>query len=342
MKSLASDNYSSVGQEIMDALNEANQGHVPSYGADQYTQQATHLIKHEFSQESEVFFVCNGTAANTLSLIPYLRSHHSLFITECSHILEHEVNAPSFASGAKIVTVPTHNGKIILDGLKEKLIQESYWGHHNNKPRMVSLAQATEVGTVYTLEEIAAIAELCRKHNLFLHMDGCRLYNAAVSLNTSLRAITEHIDVLSLGGTKNGLLYGEAVIFFNKEFTNEFEYIRKQHLQLQSKMRYISAQYAALFENKLWHQYAAHANAMCEKLTAELSKISAVKFKYTPMCNQIFALLPPAVIPILQQHYPFYAYPQEPGLVRLVTSFDTTPEEIDDFISILNKEISLS
>lgn len=336
MKTFASDNFSPVADEIMQALHACNHQHVAAYGGDDYTKQATQLIKKEFIRELTLLFVYNGTAANTLALKSATRSHQSIITVDSAHIATHEVGAPMAVTGAKLVTIPHHEGKLTAKALLEQLHIEKSAGAHNNKPRTVSISQTTEFGSVYTLDELEAIARVCHDHQLILHMDGCRLYNAAITLSATLAEITQHVDVLSLGGTKNGLMFGEAVIFFNPALSEQSEYMQKQLLQLHSKMRYISAQFIPFFKDRLWYRYAEHANKMCAYLADQLCQFESVTFMLPPVSNQIFARLPKDVIPVLQKSFPFYQLDPKDNLIRLVTSFDTSKKEIDDFMKCLS------
>lgn len=336
MKSFASDNYSGTSLEILNAIQAANQGHVPSYGNDPYTQKAIALLKNTFGNTIVPYFVYNGTAANTLALKACIRSHHAIICADCAHINTQEVGAPVNFTGCSLITILNQEGKLTSTAIEEAYLGATYWGRHNNLPKVVSITQATEYGTVYTADELRAISSICKKYHLILHMDGCRLSNAAVALNCSLKELTADvgIDVLSFGGAKNGLLFGEAIIFFNSELAKEFEYIQKQGLQLHSKMRFLSAQFIPYLADNLWHRNALHANFMCKKLAAGLMEKLNIKMAYPVQTNQIFAYFTEAIINATQAEFFYYVWNQATNLVRLVTSFDTTEDEVNRFIQL--------
>lgn len=341
MKSFSSDNYSSVCKEVMEAIIACNKDHAPSYGNDKYTEIAIQLLKENFGKQIKVYFVANGTAANILALKAITRSHHAILTAESSHILAHEVGAVFANIGAAIFPIPQLNGKITHESIEEAFIKASYWGSHNNKPKVVSVSQATEFGTVYTKDELKNISSVCKKFQLLLHMDGCRLSNAAAGLNTSLKALTNDVgvDVLSFGGTKNGLMFGEAIIFFNPELADEFEYIQKQELQLLSKLRYLSVQFIPYLQDKIWHRNAQHANQMCERLCKGLLKNSDIKLLCPVQTNQIFAYFPKQVIDKTQAIFPYHLWDDKKNIVRLVTSFDTSATDVDAFLKIVENSI---
>lgn len=335
MKSLASDNYSGVAPEIIQAIIDANNNHAIAYGGDTYTEKAISLFKKNFGESIGVYFVSNGTAANVLGLKAVTRSHHSIICADSSHIMSHEVGAPVKAIGCMLLPIVNQSGKISAEAIEAEYQRAISWGRHSNLPRVVSIAQSTEFGTVYTLEELTAISQVCKKYNLIFHMDGCRLANAAVALNATFKEITADVgvDVLSFGGTKNGLMFGEAVIFLNKKLDIEFEYIQKQELQLFSKMRYLSVQFIPYLQDKIWHKNASHANAMCRKLYQGLSQRKEIRFAYPSDTNQIFAYLPESLIKATQHTIPYYVWDAKVNLVRLVTSFDTTDADIEKFLA---------
>lgn len=339
MKSFASDNYSGVAPEIMQAIIEANQGHQPSYGNDIYTQQAEELLRKTFGEQIKSFFVYNGTAANTLGLKAILRSHHAIICSDLAHIVSHEVNSVGNASGCPMLLIPHHDGKITGDEIQICYDNATYWGHHASLPKVVTISQSTELGTIYTPNELRAISTVCKKNKLIFHMDGCRLSNAAAALNCSLAETTSDVgvDVLSFGGTKNGLMIGEAVIFLNPELADEFAYIHKQYLQLNSKMRFISAQFIPYLKDKLWHRFASHANKMAGILSDGLLKLKDVTITYPVETNQVFACLPEKMIQATIEIYPFYIRDKKLNQVRFVTSFDTTEKEIVNFIGLTEK-----
>ncbi|MBP9743557.1 MAG: aminotransferase class I/II-fold pyridoxal phosphate-dependent enzyme [Burkholderiales bacterium] len=336
MKSFASDNYSGIAPEIMQAIVDANHEHQPSYGNDIYTKHAQELLQQTFGSDIISYFAYNGTGANSVALKAILRSHHLLICSDISHIATQEVGAASNLTGCSTLLTPHKNGKIIAEDIRQIYTRSSQWGHHGNLPKVVSIAQSTELGTVYTIEELRHIAAVCKEHNLIFHMDGCRLSNAAAFLGCSLAAITRDvgIDVLSFGGTKNGLMFGEVVIFFRPELAEEFSYIHKQSLQLNSKMRFMSAQFIPYLKDKLWFKYANQANQMCQKLAKAISKLDEIKIAYPVETNQLFVHLPQKIIEATQPIYPYYIWEPSTNMARLVTSFDTTDDDINGFISL--------
>ncbi|MGI9276494.1 MAG: threonine aldolase family protein [Endozoicomonas sp.] len=332
-KNFASDNASGVCPEVMEALMVANQGHTPSYGNDSLTREAGELIRQELGRDCEVFFVYNGTAANTLACKAVLRSIDSIICPNSAHIVTHEVGAPVNATGSKVITVPASNGKITAEQIRQAHHDETWWGPHATRPKLVSITQSTEWGTVYSLEELAKIKSVCNELSMLLHVDGCRIYNAAASLGCSLEALCEHIDILSLGGTKNGLMFGEALVFFDQDAADGFLHLRKQGLQLHSKMRYISSQFKALFSNNLWHRNADNANRMAARLAEGLQRCDNTSLICPVETNQVFLSMPEEFATKLQKITHFYANGPKPGVYRMVTSFDTTKAEVDRFIA---------
>ncbi|MBT1699099.1 low specificity L-threonine aldolase [Fulvivirgaceae bacterium PWU4] len=327
----ASDNYAGVHPEIMEALQRANQGHAASYGADGFTDRAVKKFREYFGETAEVFFVYNGTGANVLGLQAQTHSFHSVLCSELAHINVDESTAPEKFTGCKLIPVPTQNGKIYPDQLEARVIRLD--DQHHPQAKVISISQTTEYATVYTVEEVKALSAVAKKYNLYLHMDGSRLANAAASLNTDFASFTRDagVDVLSFGGTKNGMMFGEAVIFFKPELAGYFKFIRKQGMQLHSKMRFISAQFEALLSNDLWKRSAIHSNKMAKLLEQELKKISSVKITQSVDANGIFAIMPPAIIPELQQEHFFYIWNEKTSEVRLMCSFDTTEEDVRSF-----------
>ncbi len=335
MKSFASDNYSPVLPEVLNFLaTTVNRDHQRAYGHDEFTARAQEIIKNELhTPDADVHFVMTGTAANVLSVKQSLRSTQSVIVTSCSHLETNETGAPEAISQSKLLAVSHHDGKIDLDQVQLLLNQERDIIPHTPRPRMMSVAQATEYGTVYTLDELKKISEFCKQNNLLLHLDLCRVYNAAVFLNCSISDIVSAAqpDIASIGGTKNGLLMAEAVVIFNPNLREDFELLQKQSMQLYSKMRYLSGQFIPFFEQKLWLRAATQANQACQLLAQKLSEIPAVKITRPVETNQMFAILPANIIPTLQAEYPFYIWDVSTNEVRLVTSFDTTQDEVENF-----------
>jgi len=335
-KGFASDNNAGVHPEILEAMAEVNQGHVVGYGNDPYTAEAIERFKQEFGDETEVFFVFNGTGANVLSLATLTRSHHSIICAETAHIQEDECGAPEKFTGCKLLTVETHDGKLTPDSIKIHL--KGFDFEHHSQPRVISISQVTELGTVYKPDEIKALATLAHSHGMFLHMDGARIANAAVSLNLPFRAFTRDcgVDVVSFGGTKNGMMLGEAVLFFNPELTAETKYIRKQSMQLFSKMRFVSAQFLAYFKNGLWQRSASHANRMARLLAERVAEIPQIRITQKVEANGVFAIVPKEIIAPLREKFFFYIWNEPAGEVRWMTSFDTTETEIERFVETIN------
>ena len=330
-KTFASDNYAGVHPEIMEALHRANQGHAGSYGADEFTTGAIKKFKEHFGDSIEVFFAYNGTGANVLGLQSLTQSFHSILCSELAHINVDESTAPEKFTGCKLIPVPTNDGKIYPAGIETRILRVD--DPHHPQAKVISISQSTEYGTVYTVDEVKALSAVAKKHNMFFHMDGSRIANAAVSLNKKFADFTRDagIDVLSFGGTKNGMMFGEAVIFFSPELARYFKFIRKQGMQLHSKMRFISAQFEALLTNNLWKRNAAHSNAMARMMEKELQNISGVRITQSVDANGVFAIFPPSIIPELQNEHFFYVWNEKTSEVRLMCSFDTTDEEIKRF-----------
>ncbi|HYF70379.1 MAG TPA: low specificity L-threonine aldolase [Ohtaekwangia sp.] len=334
-RSFASDNYSGVHPEVMEALISANQGHAPSYGADEFTQKAKEKFKAIFGKDTAIFFVYNGTGANVLGLSTITQSFNAILCSELAHINVDESTAPEKFTGCKIMTVPQSSGKITAEQVNERIQRVD--DQHHPQLKVISISQTTEYATVYSVEEIKAIAAVAKQHGLYLHMDGARIANAAAGLKKHLREITVDagVDVLSFGGTKNGMMFGEAVLFFNPHLARHVKFIRKQEMQLHSKMRFIGAQFDALLSNDLWYRNATHANAMGEMLKQEIVQIPGVTITHPVDANGVFAILPKQVTEQLQQQFPFYVWNEKRGEVRLMCSFDTTPEDIRSFGSAL-------
>ncbi len=336
-KGFASDNNSGVHPNIFKAMEAANNGHVVGYGNDPYTQKAIGIFKEKFGANTEVFFVFNGTGANVLSLSTVTQSFHSVICAETAHIQEDECGAPEKFTGCKLIPVEPVNGKITPQSVQVHL--KGFDFEHHSQAKVISISQVTEMGTVYQPEEIKALAELAHKNNMLLHMDGARIANAAISLNMDFREFTVDcgVDILSFGGTKNGMMMGEAVLFFNPEVTANTKYIRKQSMQLYSKMRFVGAQFIAYFENDLWKETAAHSNKMAKLLAAEVAKIPEIKITQLVVANGVFAIVPRKIIEPLQNRFFFYIWDDTKSEVRWMTSFDTTEQEIIEFVAMIKE-----
>jgi threonine aldolase len=338
-RSFASDNNAGIHPDILQAIVAANDGHVVSYGDDPYTPAAVQRFREHLGPDVEVFFVFGGTAANVLGLKAITQPHHAILCAETAHIHQDECGAPEQFTGCKLLLIPSSDGKVTVDGIRRHLHGIGF--EHHVQPRVVSLSQATELGTVYTPAEIRALADFAHAHNLLVHVDGARLANAAAGLDEPLRALTTDagVDVLSFGGTKNGLMCGEAVVFFHKELAAEFKYTRKQGMQLASKMRFLAVQFDALLSNDLWRRNAAHANAMARLLAERLAGVPRITITRKVEANAVFALVPPQCVPVLQQHYFFYVWDEAASEVRWMTSFDSSAEDVEQFVHLLRQVV---
>lgn len=334
-RGFASDNNSGVHPEILSAISMANEGHAVGYGGDELTATAINRFKQEFGEQTDVYFVFNGTGANVLSLSTLTRSFHSVICADTAHIQVDECGAPEKFTGSKLLPVASLKGKISPEGIANYL--HGFDFEHHSQPGIISISQVTELGTVYSLEEIKAITSLAHQYGLFVHMDGARIANAAVALNLPFRSFTVDagIDVLSFGGTKNGMMMGEAVLFFNPELSKHTKYIRKQSMQLYSKMRFVSAQFLAYFNGELWKKNATHANKMAKLLEKQVREIPAIQLTQEVEANGVFAIVPREIIPQLQEKYFFYMWDEHRSEVRWMTSFDTEEEDIANFTALI-------
>ena len=338
-RSFASDNNAGVHPDVMNAIMKANDGHVIAYGSDPFTARALEKFEEHLGKEAEVFFVFGGTGANVLGLQAATDSHHAIICAETAHIYVDECGAPEKFTGCKLLPLKTPDGKIRPEQIPPLLHEVGF--EHHVQPRVISVSQATEMGTVYSVSELKKLAAFAHKHDMVLHVDGARISNAAASLGKSLKAITKDAgaDILSFGGAKNGMMYGEAVVFFDRGLAKDFKYTRKQGMHLPSKMRFISAQFEALLSNNLWRQNAEHANSMAQLLARDLGKIPQIEITQKVESNGVFARVPRKHISTLQKHYFFYVWNEERSEVRFMTSFDTTEEDIQDFIRIVRRTV---
>lgn len=337
MRSFASDNNSGVHPLVMEALAKANKGHALGYGDDKWTQKAEMKIKELFTPGCEPFFVFNGTGSNVIALQLLTRSYHSILCTETAHIYVDECGAPVKMTGCQIRPISAVDGKLTPELIRHHL--HGFGDQHHSQPGAVYLSQCTELGTVYTVSELKEITSLAHSHGMYVHMDGARIANAAAALNVSLKELTVDcgIDVLSFGGTKNGLMMGECVILFNTALSNTVRFYRKQSAQLASKMRFLSCQFTAYLTEDLWLKNARHANEMASLLYSRLCQFPAIRFTQKVESNQLFLTMPRHLINTMLKSYFFYFWNEEADEIRLVTSFDTTEEDIVRFISILQK-----
>jgi len=344
-RGFASDNYAGAHPEVLAALVEANGGHQTAYGEDVYTERLTAVMRTHFGEQTEVFPVFNGTGANVTALTSLLPRWGAVVTTSTAHIHTDENGAPERISGLKLLTVDTPDGK-----LTPELIDRQAWGwgdEHRAQPLAVSITQTTELGTLYSVDEIRAIADHVHGHGMTLHLDGARISNAAAALGLGLRDFTVDagVDILSFGGTKNGALYGEAVVALNPAAANGLIYLRKLNMQLASKMRFVSAQLIALFEDDLYLRSAGHANAMAARLRGTLDElirtgeITGLGFSRPTQANAVFALLANDAADRIRQKVRFYDWDRAAGEVRWMTAFDTTEADVDAFVGVIRQEL---
>jgi threonine aldolase len=339
MKGFASDNYSGVHPQILKAISDVNVEHAIAYGGDVYTEKAVQQFKQLLGEKVEVYFTFIGTAANVLGLKALTQPHHAVICAETAHINVDECGAPERFTGCKLLTVPTKDGKLRISDIEK--FQSLVDFEHHVQPKVISISQTTELGTLYTPDEIKDLADYAHSKNMFLQMDGARIANAAAALDMPIKNFTFDcgVDVLSFGGTKNGMMYGEAIVFANASLCENFKYIRKQGMQLASKMRYISAQFSAYLSDDLYLKTARHANAMAQLLVEKLSAIPEVKITQKSTANAVFAKLPKEIIKPLQDEYFFYEWDEQNNEVRWMCSWDTTETEIENFVSLIKKNI---
>ena len=341
-RQFASDNYAGICPEAFAALAEANQGHQVSYGDDAWTAKASNLIRDVFETNCQVFFVFNGTSANSLSLASLCQSYHSILCHELAHVEVAECGAPEFfANGSKVLLLPGADGKIDPKAIERAVHKRT--DVHYPKPRALTLTQATELGTVYSLDELRTLVDVAHRFHLRVHMDGARFANAVVSLAAAPKEITREpgIDVLSFGATKNGIAVGEAVVFFNPELAGEFDYRRKQAGQLASKMRFLSAPWVGLLQEGAWLRHASHANAMAKRLESALRHLPRVQIVYPVQTNSVFARIPDEIVQAMYRRgWKFYTHVGSADEARLMCSWDTTEQDVDSFAADLGDLLS--
>ena len=337
MRSFASDNNSSVHPKVMEALMKANDGHAVGYGDDPWTEEATAIVKKQFARPCEALFVFNGTGSNTMALQMMTRPYHIIFCAETGHIAVDECGAPSKGTGCFMRTIPTTDGKLTPELLQPYMI--NFGVEHHSQPGAIYISQCTELGTIYKPEEVRALCDFAHAHGLLVHMDGARISNAAAALNLSLDEVSGAcgVDTLTLGGTKNGLMGAECVVIFNQDLIKEARFARKQSCQLASKMRYLSAQFTAFLTDNLWLDCANHANAMAVKLYEALKKMPDVTFTQAMESNQLFFIMPKEKEEKLHEYTYFYYWNEAIGEMRLVTSWDTTEEDVDGLIAYIRQ-----
>ncbi len=335
MRSFGSDNHSGICPEILKAIADANADHALAYGDDEYTQRLTARIRTHFGETASPYLVFNGTGANMLCIDAMCRSHEAVICAETAHINVDECGAPQRIVGCRLLTVDTPDGKLTPALVRTRL--HGFGFQHHSQPRAISITQPTELGTCYTLDEIRALADLAHEYNMYLHIDGARLANAAATLNCSLRALTTDAgaDCVSLGGTKNGLLMGECAVILNPELDNQLPYRRKQMAQLGSKMRYMAAQMDCYLQDDLWRRNAEHSNAMAQRLYQAVKDLPGIRIVYPVEANSVFVQLARPIWTKLQEDYFFYDWIEDDNIVRWMCSFDTTQEDIDLFVAKL-------
>ncbi len=339
-RGFASDNYAGVHPEVLEAIATANGGHQISYGEDAYTERLQEIFRGHFGEQAAAFPVFNGTGANVVGLQAMTERWEAVICAETAHINADECGAPEKIAGLKLLTVATPDGK-----LTPELIAKHAWGwgdEHRAQPRVVSVTQTTELGTCYTPEEIAAICDAAHAEKMKVHLDGSRLANAAATLGLPLRAFTTDagVDALSMGGTKNGMLMGEAVVVLNPDAARGMPFLRKAAMQLASKMRFVSVQFDALLGTDLWLRNASHSNAMARRLADAVRGLDGVRITQEVQANAVFAILPAEVTKRLQKRFRFYTWNEHTGEVRWMAAFDTIEADIDAFAAAVAEELA--
>jgi len=339
-REFASDNTAPVHPAVLEALGAANHGPSPAYGKDPWTARAIAWFREQFGPGTAAFPVWNGTGANVLSLRALTRPWQAVVCTAQAHIQADECGAPELLTGCKLIDVPTPDGKLTPAMLRAAMT--GVGDFHHVQPAVVSLTQVTEYGTVYTRDELVALCGTAHELGLRVHMDGARIANAAASLGLPLRAITKDagVDILSFGATKNGAMGAEAVVVFDPALAGEMLFLRKQSMQLASKMRYVSAQFLALAEGDLWRENARHSNAMAQRLAAGVRTIPGIEITQRVEASAVFANLPPAVTERLQQEFHFDLWNHSPKEVRWMTSWATSETDVDEFVAAIRAEMA--
>jgi threonine aldolase len=330
-KSFGSDNHAGADPAVLRAVAEANAGDARAYGDDDWTRRATAELRRLFGAEGEVFLVLTGGAANVLGLSLLLRRHEAVICAETAHINTDECGSIERILGTKLLTVPAPDGKLTPDLIGEQLAERGEV--HFAQPGAVSISQTTELGTCYTIEELRKISDFCRASDLRLYIDGARLANAAAHLDCSLAELAANADVLSFGGTKNGAIGVEAVVVMREDLVADAPYLRKQHMQLASKMRFLAAQFLGLLEEDVWRRNAAHSNAMAARLADGLAGLSGVKVVYPVESNAVFARLDPVKVAALQRDWFFHVWNERTSVVRWMTAFDTSEADVNAFLA---------
>jgi threonine aldolase len=339
-RGFASDNSATIHPDVLAAIARVNVGHAFGYGHDAYTQRVEAMFAEQFGGDARAYFVFNGSAANVLSLRAACRPWQAVIAAETGHLNVDECGAPEAIAGVKLLTLPGQDGKLTPEKVRTKISRLG--DEHAVQPRVVSISQCTELGTIYTLQEIAELAELAHANGLILHVDGARLSNAAAALALPLRALSADVgvDILSFGGTKNGLLGAEAVVVLAPGLADGFEYLRKQSLQLASKMRFLAAQFEALLSDELWRRCAENANAMAQRLAAAVQDVPGLRITRPVETNAVFATLPRPAIEALQERFAFYVWDEAADEVRWMCSWDTTGEDVDEFAGAVGEVLA--
>jgi len=331
-KSFGSDNHTGIHPAVLRAIADANAGDAAAYGADAWTERATAGLREIFGAD-DAFLVLNGSGANVLGLSLLLRRHEAVICAESAHINTDECGAPERLTGAKLLLVPTADGKITPEQIAEKLTGRG--DDHRSQPGVVAVTQSTELGTCYTLAELRKVADFCRASDLRLYVDGARLANAAASLDCTLAELAECTDALSFGATKNGAMGAEALVVMRPGLAADAPYLRKQQTQLTSKMRFVAAQFGALLAGDLWRANATHANAMARRLADGAVAVDGVELAYPVQANAVFARLHPRHIAALQRDWTFHVWDEQASVVRWMTAFDTTEADVDMFLAAI-------
>jgi threonine aldolase len=342
VKSFASDNYASAHPDVLAAMAQANDGHAVSYGADPWTARAHEVLRGHFGERSEALLVFNGSGANVVSIRAVCRPWEAVICADTAHVNVDEGGAPERIAGVKLLTVATPDGKLTPDDVRARV--QRVGDEHAVQPRLVTITQSSEYGTRYSAQETRALADVAHELGLALHMDGSRLSNAAAGLGCGLGELVTDVgvDVLSLGGTKNGMVLGEAVVFLDPDLAEGAKYLRKQTLQLASKARFLAAQFLAMFEGDLWRRNAAHANEMAARLSGRLREIPGVAITQRVEANGVFVVMPREAADAVRARWPFYTWDEAKREERLMCSWDTTAEEVDAFADAVSEACAAS
>jgi threonine aldolase len=339
-RGFASDNHAGMLPEVLEALAAANAGHAPSYGGDDWTARVEAMFRSHFGEDTTAALVFNGTGANVVAMQALTRPYEAAICASTAHLNVDECGAPERVAGIKLLTVDTPDGKLTPELVAPRLVR--FGDEHAVQPRVVSITQSTELGTLYSVEEIRALAEQAHERGMLLHVDGARLSNASASLGVPLRAMTTDagVDAVSFGGTKNGMMLGEAILFLRTGLGGEVAFLRKQSMQLASKMRFLAAQFEALLSDDLYLRAAAHANAMARRLAAAVATVDGVEITQRVQANAVFALLPSGAAADLQTRWRFYEWDENTGEVRWMCSWDTTEEDVDAFAADIRATVT--